>query len=206
MLVSDREAQFEMLMTNWPKSVTNISKLSATHFIPNIVTNIRYQHRCWFSHWCIIFWDRSKFRKLVFRLVYWKSRVCLRPVFVMQFEKVIHARFVPYKSNLSQIYFFPNSRSKVPFSSALILFKLRKYQFFRNTGSLLQGIWFNIDFPKLNGWIFQKTTFLKIFFFWGFEETIYVKNWYFGLHSVRRAIWNNAIQSSAKLWDFWESV
>ena len=137
--------------------------MSATHFIPNIVTNIRYQHRCWFSHWCIIFWDRSKFRKLVFRLVYWKSRVCLRPVFVMQFEKVIHARFVPYKSNLSQIYFFPNSRSKVPFSSALILFKLRKYQFFRNTGSLLQGIWFNIGFPKLNGWIFQKTTFLKIF-------------------------------------------
>ena len=164
MLVSDREAQFEMLMTNWPKSVTNISKLSATHFIPNIVTNIRYQHRCWFSHWCIIFWDRSKFRKLVFRLVYWKSRVCLRPVFVMQFEKVIHARFVPYKSNLSQIYFFPNSRSKVPFSSAIILFKPRKYQFFRNTGFLLQGLWFNIGFSEIKLLNFpKKSAILKIF-------------------------------------------
>ena len=157
------ESQLEMLVTKWPKSVTNISKFSATYFVPISVTYIRYQHRYWFSHWWIIFGDWSKFPKLVFRLIYWKSRVCLRPVFVMQFEKVIHARFVPYKSNLSQIYFFPNSRSKVPFSSALILFKLRKYQFFRNTDSLLQWLWFNIGFPKLNCWIFQKTTFLKIF-------------------------------------------
>ena len=153
---------------------------------------------------CLISGGR-KFPKLVFRLVYWKSRVCLRPVFVMQFEKVIHARFVPYKSNLSQIYFFPNSRSKVPFSSALILFKLRKYQFFRNTGSLLQGLWFNIGFFEMKLLNFPKNNNFEDFF-WGFEETIYVKNWYFGLHSVRRAIWNNAIQSSAKMWDFWESV
>ena len=61
--------------------------------------------------------------------------------------------------------FFPNSRSKVPFSSALILFKLRKYQFLRNTGSLLQGLWFNIGFSEIKLLNFSKKINSEDFFF-----------------------------------------
>ena len=155
---------------------------------------------CDFHRW-FIFGDRSNWPKLVSANLL-KIPCLFETSFVMQFEKVIHARFVPYKSNLSQIYFFRNSRSKVPFSSAQIPLKLRMYQFLP---VFYKNSYLKSDIFLENLWIFSNTRILKIFF-WGFEETIYVKNWYFGLHSVRRAIWNNAIQSSAKLWDFWESV
>ena len=151
-----------MLMTKWPKSVTNISKLSATPFVPNI----RHQHPLPTS--MLVFSLVDHFRGLI-KTGFQASLLKIPCLFGTSFCDAIrkgHSR--PICSIQKQFItnlFFPNSRSKVPFSSALILFKLRKYQFLRNTGSLLQGLWFNIGFSEIKLLNFSKKINSEDFFF-----------------------------------------
>ena len=78
---------------------------------------------------------------------------------MMQFEKVIHARFVPYKSNLSQIYFFEILDRRCHFRQLKSHSKLRMYQFLP---VFYTNFCFKSDIFFEN--LFSNTKILKIFF------------------------------------------